>query len=486
MKKGFRKILFWLFFVLFAVTTPLAVFYSLGYRFDFYQKIFVHSGSITIKSTPSGANIFVDGRQQTGSSLDIINNSTTIGGLRPGNYNLRITADGYSSWEKNIEVHSGVSTEFWNIFLVPSSISVNEISSSQNTKRYFVSPFNQKISFVKEVENKIEVWLEDLRNKKSTLLFSGEGIRFSDNELENAEWNIKEKLILNPVWKDGKKDFLVLDAEQQMEPVYLSQIAGSEVIDEARWSPQEEKGIYFLANSDSKGLKNLYFAGLDTKEKTLIAEKVRAYDISSNHLYALAENNILYKLNLDGGGKNQIIASSFPVEETDDLRLIAYDDNRQALIAKKGNLVVHNNGKEDFLKNIASGVRSIQFSDDGKKLLYWSDNEIGVMFLRDWDVQPRREENEIQQIIRFSSPIGNVFWYRDYEHIFFSNAGKVKMIELDPRDRRICFDVLSYNSENFTSSYDSYNGAYYFLDEVNGALNISYFNIPEKKNIFGR
>lgn len=485
MKKSFRKIFFWTFFVLFFISTPLAVFYSLGYRFDFYQKIFVHSGSITIKSTPTGINVFIDGKQQTGSSLDIINNSTTVGGLRPGNYNLRITADGYSAWEKNIEVHSGVSTEFWNVFLVPHGVGVKEINS-QSAKGFFISPFNRKIAYTKENENGIEIWLEDLQNEKNARLFSEKDIKLPSNELENSRWNIKEKLILNPVLKNGKKDFLVLDVEQQEEPVYLSREVSLENLDKARWSPREEKGVYFLAGEASENLKKLYFFKLDTKEKILLTENIRTFDISSNQLYLLTENNILYRTNLDGSGKEQVTASPFLSKDAGDPRLIVYDDDRQALVTGGGDLIVRNSGKEDFLESIASGVKNMQFSDDGKKLLYWSDNKIDVFFLRDWDVQPRRQENEIQQIVRFSSPIKNVFWYRDYEHIFFSNAGKVKIIELDSRDRRICFDVLDYNSENFTSSYDSYNGVYYFLEEADGSGNISYFNIPEKKNIFGR
>ena len=115
----YRKLFFWLAFVLFLATAPLAILYSQGYRFDQYKRIFIHSGSVTVKSVPASVNIYLDGELQPSGSLDIINNSLTVNGLRPGNYNLRLTAEGYNDWEKNIEVHSGVSTEFWNVFLVP-------------------------------------------------------------------------------------------------------------------------------------------------------------------------------------------------------------------------------------------------------------------------------------------------------------------------------------------------------------------------------
>ena len=89
MKKHIRRILFWLLFLLFLVTTPIAMLYSQGYRFDQKRMIFVHSGSITLKSLPTSVNVFVDGKPQSTNNLDIINNSVTVGGLRPGNYQHR-------------------------------------------------------------------------------------------------------------------------------------------------------------------------------------------------------------------------------------------------------------------------------------------------------------------------------------------------------------------------------------------------------------
>src|SRR4030043_585511 len=419
MKKAYRKALFWICFVLFAVTTPLAVFYSQGYRFDAYKKIFVHSGSITVKSTPSGINVFIDGKQQKTGSLDIINNSITINGLRPGNYNLRLTAEGYNDWEKNIEVHSGVSTEFWNVFLVPQNADP-QVLKTQSVERYFVSPSSDKLVYVAKRPKGSGIELYDLKKDENVQLFLDENTSFSDDELENAEWNNKEKLILNPVFRNEKKDFLILDANQNADPLFLSQIAPPYNPDKARWSPQKEKDVYFTSGLDEGNLKNLYLASLDLKNITLISEKIRAFDISSNHIYFLKENNILYKTDLVGSGEEQVTSSSFPIRDAggSDCRMIVYDDDRQAIITGDENLVVHNNGKENFTEVVTEGAKGIQFSDDGKKLLFWGGNEISVMFLRDWDVQPRRKENEVQQIVRFSSPIANVFWYRDYEHVF--------------------------------------------------------------------
>ena len=220
----------------------------------------------------------------------------------------------------------------------------------------------------------------------------------------------------------------------------------------------------------------------------IILEGIKAYDLSKNSIYFLQQNNIVYKTDLDGKNEDQLVLAPIDLSDANEkTRLIAYDDNRQAIVSESGELYVHNNGETtgDTLKKIADGIKSVQFSNDGKKLLYWSDNEINVLYLRKWDVQPRREENEVQQIVRISSPVKNVFWYRDYEHIFFSTQNSVKIIELDSRDHRAADDIFKYNSENFLSSYDSANGIYYYVDEIEGTRKLFYLYIPAQTNFFG-
>jgi hypothetical protein len=484
----YRRLFFWVFVAMFLATAPLAVLYSQGYRFDQYKKIFIHSGSITVKSTPSSVNVFLNGENKPSSALDIINNSITINGLRPGNYDVRVSADGYGDWEKNVEVHSGVSTEFWNVFLPPLNTSPVELSSD-GAEKFFPSPFGKNIAYFKKNGDNLEVWSIAVKNNSPALVYSNAYVDFSHDPHDNIEWNSKEQLMIVPVTQDGKDRFLVLDSEKQQDPIFLSQeVSNLSGIEKVRWDPGNQSEIYFLAKSDGDSKTNLYRIALGTNEPETVIEGVKAYDLSSSAIYFFRQNDILYKTDLDGKNEKQIIFS--PINFSDDeakIRLIAYDDDRQAIISDSGELYVHNNGgdKGESLRKISDNDKGAQFSNDGKKLLYWGNNDINVLFLRKWDVQPRREENEVQQIIRFSSQVSNVLWYRDYEHIFFSTQNAVKIIELDSRDHRTISDVMKYNSENFLSSYDSSNGIFYFLDDVNGTRKIFYFNIPEQTGFLG-
>jgi len=481
----YRRVFFWIFAILFLLTTPLIILYSQGYRFNQYQGIFIHSGSITVKSTPSSVKVFLNGQLQPSGRLDMINNSTTLNGLRPGTYDIKVAADGYGDWEKNVEVHSGFSTEFWNIFLPQKNYSPKELNA-EGIQRYFPSPFGKKVAYSKKKGENLEIWSLDMKTNESTLIFSKPGLEFSTDLLENAEWESNEQMLIAPVHSNGKKDFLVLDSENIQAPILLSEMTSLSNLDRARWSPDNQEAIFFTAASKDGSAQNLYRIDLGTRNAQIVSENVKTYDLSGKFIYYLKQNDIIYKTDLNGKGEKQMTFEAIPFSgEDQQSRLIVYDEDRQVVISENGQFFVHNNGMADTLKKIGDDVLGAQFSDDGKKLLYWNNNEIEVLYLRAWDVQPRRSENETQQIIRFSTPIKNVFWYRDYEHIFFSTQNKLKITELDPRDHRSVFDIWEYNSENFTSSYDAANGIFYFFDEIDGKRKFFYLNIPLQSGFFG-
>lgn len=484
MRKLLRRILFWLLVLLFLVTAPVAVLYSQGYRFDQKKMIFVHSGAITLKSLPASVNIFLDGKPQPAKSLDIINNSVTVGGLRPGSYHIQASLNGYSGWGKNVEVHSGFSTEFWNVVLTPQNPEVNELES-RNAARFFPSPFGKKTAYFEDLGKGISLWVTDFKKNETHLAYSESDVFFLKDKFDNLEWNFKEDLMLAPVIRNNQKDYLIVSSEGNIKPFYLSDMTNFKDIRKARWSPKEKNVIYFLAK-DSSQTSNLYAFSLDSNVPDLIVSEIITYDLSQNSIYFLQKNNILLKSSLDGSSAVQVNDSPFADSAIgDNARLIAYDEDRQILISEDGDLFVHNNGSENLFQKIGSGVLGAQFSDDGKKLLFWNSNEILVTFFRKWEVQPYRDENEIQTVIRLSSPVENVFWFRDYEHVFFSAKNKIKLIELDPRDHRVCLDIFENNLDEFPATYDIGNGYYYFTGDSNGEKKIFYFALPEKTGIFG-
>ncbi len=86
---------------------------------------------------------------------------------------------------------------------------------------------------------------------------------------------------------------------------------------------------------------------------------------------------------------------------------------------------------------------SLQFSNDNKKLLYFSSSEIWVYYLEDIFSQPIKKANEKELITRLSQKIKQAIWYSETdEHIIFVVGQTVKIAELDGRDRRNITDLF--------------------------------------------
>ena len=168
-------------------------------------------------------------------------------------------------------------------------------------------------------------------------------------------------------------------------------------------------------------------------------------------------------------------------------RLIIYDEKRIVLINNETRkLYIYNTGdKDNYFRFLSQEAEGIQFSNDGKKLLYWTKWEIFVYFTRDWDVQPIRSENELRNITRFSEELKNVQWSKDYEHIIFTTGEEIKIIEADYRDRCNLLNIIKLNS---TASYviaDFSQSKLYFTDTRDGNSYLYFIDFPEKTGFLG-
>ena len=73
------------------------IFYARGYRPNLKEKSLQGTGIVSIKSKPQGAAVSINGEQKGTTDLDITD-------LSPGKYKIKITKEGFSTWEKEEEV----------------------------------------------------------------------------------------------------------------------------------------------------------------------------------------------------------------------------------------------------------------------------------------------------------------------------------------------------------------------------------------------
>ncbi|HLN19418.1 MAG TPA: hypothetical protein VK255_04600 [Patescibacteria group bacterium] len=494
MEKIRRKIFFWTLVVIFFIAAPAIILNARGYRFDSSRGVFVYSGTITVKSNPQTVNINLNG-QPASSQVSRINNSHNISGLLPGDYEIVANLPGFKPWNKKTDIHSGLASEFWNVLLIKENYERTNYQDTAGIEKFYVSP---KDDFIATVNNQdgLKIGIFNISDKKMNADFPISDWKFIDDERkENIEWSPDEKYISVPVQKenqvkDVKKKSTVIEKRYNYFIINpndkisfnLNELLEKENIYDVRWDPKDKNYVFFLEG------QNLWRANvIDKNDIALISDNVSAYDLSGSSVYWVGlPNDMIFKSGTDGSGKIQI-TNNFPGSaEIPINKIIVYDETRIGLINASKELFIYNEGDHDtYFRKIGSDVESLAFSDDGKKTLFWSDNEILVYFDRDWNVQPTRSENELSGITRYSEKIYNVGWLRDYEHIIFNTNQWVKVIEVDGRDKRNCQDLISTTINNPFIRYNNSLEYLFFTDKIGENITLNSIIFPEPTPILG-
>lgn len=443
-----RPFLFWLFVGAFFAIASGVLFYTFGYRFNFERGIFIYTGSITIKSSPETVDIRIDNTLIPPQRLGILNNSIHIGGLAPGEHFIEVSAPGYLPWVKKTTVQSGLSTEFWNVLLVKEKTDPEKIAGTAFAEKIFPAPTAGLLAVVKKKEGALTVDILDMNadTPENEQIFSLADASLPTESEDNVEWSQDGKTLLIPVEQSGERLYFIVDRATKQATPLPTLAQSTKPLHSPRLDTTTQGLLFYLENTA------LYRIDIENPlaAPLLVTENVKSYNLAGRNIYYLnSGNGIVYQIpaNRNLAQPTQITLTPIALAPGSSYSLVVYDETRLTLREKEtGKLWVYNkvDSSEVILRPVAgSGIQGVQFSDDGKKLLFFTDNEISVYFARDWEAQPVRERDSVMQIARFSNTAKNIQWTRDYEHILFTLGDSAKIIELDNRDRRNIADVAS-------------------------------------------
>ena len=498
MERFKRKLFFWCLVLAFFIITPTIVLEARGYRFDWHRGVFVYSGTISFKANPQNIIATLDGNSDKTATLNRINSSFNLSGLLPADYEIEISAKDFYSWNKKIDVHSGVSSEFWNVILTRKNYAITAYDQADGIDKFFTSPRNRFVAFTANSSQGLLVKELDLDSKLVINDYTLSGWKLiAEDRKENIEWSPDESYLSVPVEKINSGEESVSSSENNLQSAYyiidlaqkqnntlnLNTFFGKKEIRYVRWDPQEKGYLFFLEGT------TLFRANIeDSSDITQIANDVNAYDLAYDGVYFVQPpNNLVFKTSLDGKSEKKQITNSFPDTNNPTIkRITVYDESRIAFLDQAQNLFVYNNGEhEKYFRALGNQIVEMHFSNDGKKLLFYSNNEISVYYNRDWTVQPIRQENELNNVTRYSENLKNVQWYKDYEHIIFTAGKYTKIIELDPRDHRNCLDIISTELETPFVIHNNGLEKLFFTDQKDGATILKSIVFPEPMPFLG-
>jgi len=177
------------------------------------------------------------------------------------------------------------------------------------------------------------------------------------------------------------------------------------------------------------------------KSSPLALKNIVSFLAINNNVYYLDKSGFLFKNNLSFSQPEKLNTTPLSLNGKENYRIIA--SGGKVFVGEDNNLYQLNLQTKKF-DIISDSVKDQKISSDLRKMVYFNDNEIWVLFIEENLGQPRKEAGEKTFITRFSEKIDKVYWLTD-DYLVFNSGNKIKIAEIDDRDRINIFDVGEYD-----------------------------------------
>ena len=291
---GFRRFIFWIFVILFIAASIIITLLAQGWRFDFDSFKMVRTGGIFIKTTVSGAKIYVSDKY-VGSTAGLLTYTKLVDSLTPKNYNLFIHKEGYYPWNKMVEVKNGLVTELFSVTLFPLNLKKVKIAQLPAQK---IADFEVNEKTIKIINNK-KIETAKIYDFEGQLISSEKFKISTSTELISPDKNKKLYAADNKIWIDYLGDAKEEPSKKAGEKEIIA-ISESPILF-FDWLKDSEHIIWFtsgeltIAERDNRGGKR------NSVKFYLNINPPIFWDIKNSDLYFFetdGKKEILYKINL--------------------------------------------------------------------------------------------------------------------------------------------------------------------------------------------
>lgn len=208
-----------------------------GYRPDLSTKSLRPSGLLVATSVPDGAQLYIDSHLKSATN-------TTIN-LLPGQYEVEIKKDGYTTWKKTLTIKKELVTKT-DAYLFPTFPNLKPLTFTGAQSPY-LSPDGQKVVFAvsQSSTEKNGLWILDLgdrplglpRDPRKIVSSAPGGRDFSQAKLE---WSPDSKQILATLTTKKVQENFLLEANQLNPATALVDITNQLKAIHAAWEKEEQ------------------------------------------------------------------------------------------------------------------------------------------------------------------------------------------------------------------------------------------------------
>jgi len=250
--RPWRLAFLWFFIISFLIISPTLILYTSGYRYDFKNGIIKETGAISIDVLPKNATTYLnDAKLKTKIPIRLKN-------LANGKYKIRLTADGFYDWEKEVIVENKQTVYIKEIKLIQKS-EPQKISNNKIDKLYLADTNNYII--YQTNEQPAVFWLRDLNNNSENQIIKG-----TKNKNYQVKWsNVKNNFAI--IFSEDFSEIYIINAA---EPNKLWNLVKEEKnkITKIQWNNSTQPEIFYSTKNQ------MVVINATTKQKSTIGKNI--------------------------------------------------------------------------------------------------------------------------------------------------------------------------------------------------------------------
>jgi PEGA domain len=461
--KANRKPIFYALSGFYLVVCPLLILYSFGFFSDVAEPS-AKTASLYLETLPEGASIFFN------SSHFTHNTPTTLEPLRPGSYRVDLVNEGYGTISYALNFASGQQSAISKALFVPKALVAKRL-----IKKNFqdLIPLPSGDSFIlREGDGLSDYFIYNLKDQSLRPLTKGNPLPTAAKVLKvftspgsssffmscNA-FGVRKYIFLNP----DKESILVQEISALVPAEPYSVL----------WDPSDIDTLFVFVDD--------YIDKIDLKEKVRherYFENVRGFGIYQKHVYILTDINNVEKYDYPKENLktvlNDPVLGNFIFGTEGYFRIEPLlKDTVMFFGEKKGELslskVPH--------RFVRGAVKGTLFNEHHRKLLFWQDNQIGMINL-DSQVSGFDKTLSVNWFFKGAKEIKQGFWVYDTSHVLARDRDQVFLFDLNNANLARLVPIALVKS--LTSVYyDEGTGVLYYLEPSSGNLLLMQI-IPSK------
>ncbi|MBI5655224.1 PEGA domain-containing protein [Candidatus Uhrbacteria bacterium] len=393
-----RRIFPLIIIIIFFVVAPILLFYTAGYRWNPKKGQVERNGTVIFDSTPTGADISIDGRS-IGQKTPI-----TIQDVTPGLHSFSLSKDGYYGWEKSLDVYPEKVTFINGIWLWKKAGSA--LLYPSDAVYQALSPDGSKLLLASASPTQTVIY--GLNGAIVTSLAFAEEYKPTNDLI----WSDNSRYILSGDSGNDSQNWII-DAYGTNAPMKL--LPG-----DYRWSGTD------LVGNDGKTQSVLHTSDYSLARNPLTENLVDSIPTAEIR-HASGTNDLVY-VSLDQPKRGLVLPEGdWRIDSVSKDRAILRDDHRWLSLDFNKTVPEYHSADSDRLRPITIKKQTSYLLINGTELSVWD---------------PSSEPELIQ---RQSEKIVDAAWHREGTDIFFATEHAVFALGLDARDRRLITQLDTFD-----------------------------------------